>query len=143
MGIINNRVITDVSDTLTILFNYALDNGIGVQFMSLSPETPPAVNVNTKLIAMNSNWHNQAELPFQFAHEISHIILGQQADGILYFTPSKYGMELDANRNAIRLLLPFYMEEKEKSHVNIHDFMECFAIPYHLEDIVVEEISNY
>lgn len=132
---IKDNIITD-------LFNYALDQGIGVEFMCLSPDTPPAANVNSKLIAMNSNWHNKDEIPFQFAHEISHITLKQQFDGILYFTPFKYGLELDANRNAIKMLLPYYVADKEVDQLNSYDFMQCFGIPYHLEDIVIDEIRN-
>lgn len=131
------------SEIMNSLFNYAFDNGISLLFVRLDPYTPPATNVRTKRILMNSSWHNKAELPLQFAHEIGHIMLEQEYSGLLYYTPSKFGMEFEANKYAINLLLPFYMDEKEPGQVNIYDFMEYFSIPGHLEDAVTEAVKNY
>ena len=41
---------------------------------ALSPSTPPAAKPSKKRIVMNPNWHNAREIPFQFAHEIAHIL---------------------------------------------------------------------
>ncbi|MFL2063259.1 ImmA/IrrE family metallo-endopeptidase [Latilactobacillus sakei] len=131
------------SEIMNSLFNYAFDNGISLLFVRLDPYTPPATNVRTKRILMNSSWHNKVELPLQFAHEIGHIMLEQEYSGLLYYTPSKFGMEFEANKYAINLLLPFYMDEKEPGQVNIYDFMEYFSIPGHLEDAVTEAVKNY
>ncbi|WP_186738746.1 ImmA/IrrE family metallo-endopeptidase [Latilactobacillus curvatus] len=131
------------SEIMNWLFNYAFDKGVSMMFIQLDPYTPPATNVRTKRILMNSSWHNKAELPLQFAHEIGHIMLEQEYSGLLYYTPSKFGMEFEANKYAINLLLPFYMEDKESQQINIYDFMGCFSIPSHLEEAVTEAIRNY
>lgn len=131
------------SEIMNWLFNYAFDKGVSMMFIQLDPYTPPATNVRTKRILMNSSWHNKAELPLQFAHEIGHIMLEQEYSGLLYYTPSKFGMEFEANKYAINLLLPFYMEDKESQQINIYDFMDCFSIPSHLEEAVTEAIRNY
>ena len=136
-------MIKNNSEVMNWLFNYAFDNGVSMMFMQLDPYTPPATNVHTKRILMNNNWHNKDELPLQFAHEIGHIMLEQEYSGLLYYTPSKFGMEFEANKYAINLLLPFYMDEKEPGQVNIYDFMEYFSIPGHLEDAVTEAVKNY
>lgn len=136
-------MIKNNSEVMDWLFNYAFDNGVSMMFMQLDPYTPPATNVHTKRILMNNNWHNKDELPMQFAHEIGHIMLEQEYSGLLYYTPSKFGMEFEANEYAINLLLPFYIDEKEPGQVNIYDFMECFSIPGHLEDAVTEAVKNY
>ncbi|WP_164905644.1 ImmA/IrrE family metallo-endopeptidase [Latilactobacillus sakei] len=136
-------MIKNNSEVMDWLFNYAFDNGVSMMFMQLDSYTPPATNVHTKRILMNNNWHNKDELPMQFAHEIGHIMLEQEYSGLLYYTPSKFGMEFEANKYAINLLLPFYMDEKEPGQVNIYDFMEYFSIPGHLEDAVTEAVKNY
>ncbi|CAJ1187225.1 hypothetical protein CPR19092_LGOLGGFK_01047 [Companilactobacillus paralimentarius] len=125
------------------LMNIALDNNISVVFFdTLDPYTPPATDIEARCIAMNSRWHNKSEIPFQLAHELGHILSGQQSTKILYFTPYKYGMELEANEYAISLLLPMYLEDKNKEDINVHRFMDTFSIPYHLEDVVIQEINS-
>lgn len=129
---------------ITDLLNYALDNNIGLTITKLlSPETPSLVDTKTKHIVFNTNWHDQNQLAFNLAHEISHVTNGDQSLTPLYFTPSKSKFELEANAGAIRLLLPYYMADKVPDQLNTYSFMECFSIPSHLEDIVVKEIKNY
>lgn len=131
------------NDVITYLMNIAFDNKIVINFFdNLDPNTPPGSDVETRRIAMNSRWHNKSEIPFQLAHELGHILSDQQSTKILYFTPYKYGMELEANEYAISLLLPMYLEDKNKEDINVHRFMDTFSIPYHLEDVVIQEINS-
>lgn len=58
---------------------------------------------------------------------------GASSDKPLYFTPSKAKFEYAANIGAIKLLLPFYLDSKDKSCIN---FMLSFNIPMYLEDVV-------
>ncbi|CAJ1188756.1 hypothetical protein CPEBRM1_ABPJDJAI_01088 [Companilactobacillus paralimentarius] len=131
------------NDVIAYLMNIAFDNKIVINFFdNLDPNTPPGSDVETRRIAMNSRWHNKSEIPFQLAHELGHILSDQQSTKILYFTPYKYGMELEANEYAIDLLLPLYLKDKEKDDVNSHEFMSYFNVPYHLEDVVIREIKK-
>lgn len=129
-------------NVLSYLMNFAMKHKINTEFMYLSPDTPPATNTETRRIAMNSNWHDKNAIAFQFAHEIGHILTGQRSQKILYFTPLKSGMELEANKYAIDLLLPFYLEDKDKTSINIYDFMDVFSIPSHLEETVSDSIMK-
>lgn len=128
---------------ITHLLNYALENGIGITATKLlSDETPSAVDTNTRHIVFNTNWYDQKQLAFTLAHEISHIMNGDASVKPLYFTPSKAKLEYAANVGAIKLLLPFYLDNKDKSYINLYDFMFTFDIPMYLEDVVQDEISN-
>lgn len=129
---------------ITHLLNYALDNGIGITATKLlGDETPSAVDTNTRHIVFNTNWHDQKQLAFTLAHEISHIMNGDASVKPLYFTPSKAKFEYAANIGAIKLLLPFYLDNKDKSCINLYDFMFTFDIPMYLEDVIQEELGNY
>ncbi|WP_076645653.1 ImmA/IrrE family metallo-endopeptidase [Latilactobacillus sakei] len=129
---------------ITNLLNYALDNDIGITATKLlSAHTPSVVDVQTRHIVFNTNWYNQKQLAFTLAHEISHVMNNDNSVKPLYFTPTKLKFEYSANVEAIKLLLPYYMADKEVDQLNSFSFMQCFAIPSHLEDIVIDEIKNY
>lgn len=131
------------NEVKTYLMQIAYDNQIAITFFdNLDPSTPPASDTRVRKIAMNSRWHNKSEIPFQLAHELGHILLDHQSSEVLYFTPYKYGLELEANKYAISLLLPMYLEDKNKEDINVHRFMDTFSIPYHLEDVVIQEINS-
>lgn len=59
---------------LPILEKKASDLGIKIGWLSLDKYTPPSASTKYNKIAMNENWHNQEEIPFQLAHELAHII---------------------------------------------------------------------
>lgn len=133
-----------MDNIITDLLNYALDNKIGVTATSLlSSDTPSLVDTKKHHIIFNTNWRNQNQLAFSLAHEISHVLNGDNSLTPLYFTPSKAKFELQANTGAIKMLLPYYVADKEVNQLNSYDFMKCFGIPSHLEDIVIEEIRSY
>lgn len=108
-----------------------------------SPYTPAAVNPFNKTIILNSNWHNKRQLPFQLAHEMGHLLNNDGQSSCLYFSPSKYGIEGNANRTAIELLLPFYLENKEIEHVSSVKFRESLGMDQYLEGMVQEEMIKY
>ena len=115
------------------LYCLAKKKSITVRFdNSLSPVTPSASDSATRRIIINENWHDQQQLPFQFAHEIAHVLHGDST--VLYFTPSKAGIEGLANRGAVKLLVPLYFAETEPCNVNLWQFMTDLAIPEWLAD---------
>lgn len=132
-----------MNQIITALLNCAMDNGIGLVISKdLSPYTPSAVDTQERRIVFNMNWHNQKQLAFSLAHEIGHVLNGDSSVKPLYFTPNKNKLEYEANATAIRMLLPFYLEGKEKSHIRIYDFIEGFGIPTYLEDVVIDELNK-
>lgn len=106
--------------------------------------TPSVTHTESRTIIVNMNWHDKKQIPLQMAHEMGHIINGDHASRPVYFSAMQtdYPMELEANRTAIQLLLPFYLRDKETENVNSQDFMDAFSVPSHLESVVKKEISG-
>lgn len=111
----------------------------------LSPYTPPTCSFITRRVLMNNRWHNPANIPFQFAHEISHISNGDLEDLCFYnstFT-GKSSVEYKANVGAVKLLVPFYCEDVDSESVNVCDFENNYCIPSYLDNVVKEQINEY
>jgi hypothetical protein len=111
----------------------------------LAPETPPGCSLHYRNIVMNLNWHRPAEISFQLAHEISHILNGDETDICFYhatFT-GKHSVEYKANTGAVKLMVPFYCQGIPKETINVYDFMESYEVPSYLDNVVREEVHNY
>ncbi len=91
---------------------------------SLDPHTPPTALPSKRRIVMNPNWHNQIAIPFQLAHEMAHILNGD-----------------DTNKTAIRILLSYF--GTDDIVYNPISFMNSFAIPSYLGSAVSEELGAY
>ncbi len=134
------------NDTLTKrLMNQAYDYGFKVinNDKYKSSDTPAAVNPHYKTIVLNSKWHEPRQIPFQLAHEMGHLLNKDGQSSCLYFSPSKYGIEGNANRTAIKLLLPYFLDDNIIEHVSSVKIMESLNMSQYLEGMVQEEILNY
>lgn len=135
-----------MNEIMTALMNQAFfDHHIKIILSSeAGPYTPSATHTESRTIIINMNWHDKKQIPLQMAHEMGHIINGDHASRPVYFSAMQtdYPMELEANRTAIQLLLPFYLRDKETESVNSQEFMDAFSVPSHLENIVKEEIIS-
>lgn len=114
----------------------------------LSPITPPCASYQTgkkSVIIMNPNWHNKNDFIFQLAHEISHIIRGDESDLCFYNTSyrNKASIEFQTNLEAIKLLIPFYCKETKKENANVYQFIESFGIPTHLSEVAQSQLIKY
>lgn len=131
-----------MNDIISDLFSLALKEGIEVETTDkLSPQTPAACDTETRRIVINTNYYNQNQLPLQIAHEIGHIINGDHSKEVLYFTPTKNKIEVDANTTAINLLVPYYLNDRPDDYVSVDEFMEMFVIPEHLRYVAVEVLN--
>lgn len=123
---------------------YAFDNGIScVLTNKMNEYTPSSAKPDNKIILVNLNWHKQAEIIFQMAHEIGHVV--NKDEGILYYSSfsNKAGYERNANLKALDILVPIYIEViGEDSINNISPFMEAFCIPERLEEDVLAAFYN-
>ena len=133
-----------MDNILTDLLIYALkDQHIRV---AMSPEftldAPSAVKTKSKIIILNTNLSNKDQLPLQLAHEIGHVVNGDEASTPLHFGDQAvdYSMELSANRFAVDMLIPYYLDDRDREHVNVTEFMNIFVIPAHLEKMCREEL---
>ena len=125
------------NDAVTYLMNLAMENNISVLFKNLSPITPPASSPINKRIFMNTNWHNSNDIPIQLAHELGHILNGDENQACLYYSPSRNGIEGKANKTGIKLLMKPYLDSKEKEDVSSADFMTIFHLPISFEGMVI------
>lgn len=128
------------------LSNVAAKHDIKVHWADvLSVYTPPACSIDTRIICMNSNWHRPKEIPFQFAHELAHIIYGAPEDLCFYtatFT-GKSSVEYKANVGAVKILVPYYCSETDKKNVNLYDFERQYLIPDYLTNVVRDQVKEY
>ena len=135
-----------MNDAIWYLLKIANNYHIDVQWAGvLSEYTPPACRIDTRIVCMNMNWHRQAELPFQLAHELSHIINGDPGDVCFYnatFT-GKQSVEYRANVGAVKLLVPFYCQETNRENINLYDFEHAYQIPGYLSGVVREQVKEY
>ena len=135
-----------MDDAIWYLLKIAHKNNIKVQWSRvLNKYTPPACRIDTRIICMNLNWHRQAELPFQLAHELSHIINSDPGDVCFYnatFT-GKQSVEYRANVGAVKLLVPFYCQETNRENINLYNFEHAYQIPGYLSGVVREQVKEY
>lgn len=132
-------------DIMSYLDNIAIDNNIRVIWEHFDPYTPPGASYEDMCIVMNLDWHNQDELVFQYAHELSHIIRGDKSDLAFYNTSrnNKSGIEYQTNAIAVRLLVPFYCNDTDIKDINVYDFIDRYCIPEYLADVVKSEITKF
>lgn len=131
-----------MDDIISWLANYAFDHGIGVTMSTdLSPDCPSFALANPKNIVINLNWSPRAEIPFSMAHEIGHVINGD--NGHYQLTSVAHSKaEHDANLVAFQIL----REWAESHDVDVSEpylFMSCFAIPCKLSNQVAEGFTRY
>ncbi|TPR19956.1 ImmA/IrrE family metallo-endopeptidase [Apilactobacillus timberlakei] len=119
-----------INDLIKCMLNYAFNNNIGFELVNLEPDMQSFTIKSSNLIIINLNWHNRKELPFQIAHEISHIMNNDNL--ILYKAKSckyKLSYEHNADLMALNILIPVYLDQVEYTTNNIYPLMEQLAIP--------------
>jgi Zn-dependent peptidase ImmA (M78 family) len=133
-----------MNDILDDLFQYIDSLGIKARLMYLNPFTPSACNPHTKRIAVNMNWYNRAELPFQVAHEIGHILNEDDACILYYSTDvSKSKIEHAANSKALDILIPRYFRDCDYENANVANFMNELAVPTRMEEEAKKKTADY
>lgn len=123
---------------ICVLGKEADELGVEIGWLNLSKYTPPAASYKYMKIAMNRNWHKPEEIPFQLAHEISHIKNHDNCTLAFYHASysSQERIEREANNGAIKLLLPIF-EDMGYSN-NPVTFMQVFHVPNYLFDNVTK-----
>ncbi|KAF0343198.1 ImmA/IrrE family metallo-endopeptidase [Pediococcus acidilactici] len=94
------------------------------------------------MVFMNNNWPNKQEIPFQFAHEISHVLNGDSGSNN-FAAPAFYSKEeFNANKRATRILLE-YCDLHGFQWDNVIDFMDSFSIPMRAKEAVKSGFKEY
>ena len=121
------------------------DYHIKVRWAHLSPITPPGSSYEYRSVVMNYDWHHPREIIFQFAHELAHVIHGDKGDIYYYhacFT-GRESVEYKANLGAVKLLVPYYCQHRNRESINAYEFETLFNVPTYLNDVVIKELRNY
>lgn len=133
-----------MDDIIADLLNYAFDHNIGYELTHfLDPHTPSLADTKRRKIIINMGYYRPRQIPLQIGHEITHVLNGDRSYHQWIGFESIHSdprIELAADRGGIRLLLPYYFEGKELEQINVQEFMDCFDIPQHLLETVVDEI---
>lgn len=125
-----------MDELMTWLSNYGFDQQIGFIFThNLAPDTPSQSDGTNRLVVLNMEWFPHYELPFALAHEIGHILNGDQ--GINKYCAETVGTkkEYQANLTGIRLLLK-YCDLHDINIDNPVNFCENFGVPEKLDYVV-------
>lgn len=133
-----------INDLIKCMLNYALDAHIGFELVNLEPDMQSFTIKNHSLIIINLNWHNKKEIPFQIAHEISHIINSDNI--VLYKSKSckyKLSYEHNADLKALNILIPIYLSKIEYTSNNIYPLMNQLSIPSRLTNDAKQITSKY
>lgn len=126
------------------LLEKAEKHHIDVKWKHFSPNTPPGSSYEYRRVVMNLDWHRPKEIVFQFAHELAHVIHGDSGDIVFYhasFT-GKESVEYKANLGAVRLLVPYYCQHRDRDSINAYEFETLFNVPSYLNDVVIGELSK-
>lgn len=123
---------TNYEELLVYLMNYALHHNIGVEWTRELPPYAPPVSFDRpgKLIIMNANWNNIVDIPFQFAHEIGHVLHESSQYYNLNKRTTNKGEDF-ANKFAIKLLQQYCINH-EYHYSTWFSFARAFKIPSHL-----------
>ena len=130
-----------MDEIITWLLNYAYDHGIGVVVFHRDSHIPSMASKPDNMIAINMNWKPHSEIPFSIAHEIGHIISGDNG----HFLPTKAAQtqaERRANREAVKILME-WADSHDVEVTTPQRFSECFGVPNTLSDSINEEFGEY
>ncbi|MDB8867647.1 ImmA/IrrE family metallo-endopeptidase [Pediococcus acidilactici] len=133
-----------MDDLIAYLCNYAFDHGIGYELdaQDFEPDDSPFSSTEESRVFINMNWRKQSEIPFQFAHEISHILNGDLGSNS-YSANSLYSKEeFAANKRATKILLE-YCDLHRFEWNNVINFMNSFSIPMRAKDAVKAGFKEY
>lgn len=125
-----------MNDVMTYLINLGFDHGISTTLTDKLPsDFPSSSSLKKQKVIINMNWKNCHEIPFILAHELGHLLNGD--NGINYYESGTIHnkTEFQANKTAIVLLVN-YCNQNDINFDNPVQFCEQFGIPSELEYVV-------
>ena len=122
-------------ELMQFLINFTWDHHIGLDIGPYKADFKSCSIPENNLVIINTNWKDQDEVPFSFAHELGHIMNGDT--GIRYYDSGTINSksEYHANIFGIKLLLSF-CNEHDIHFTNPVKFCEHFGVPFKLDYIV-------
>ena len=101
-----------------------------------------AASFQRRKVLINMNWQPKTEIPFIMAHEIAHVLNGD--DGTRYYESATIHskVEYQANLTAVEILLNYCHNLDIEASNPVH-LCENFGIPTALEYVVREQVQTY
>lgn len=117
-----------MNSLIEYLLNYAFKCGIGYKLIKSDSTDPSLSFKDRKIMIINTNWHNQVELPFIIGHEIGHLVLGDK--GVMYYQSfaGQNSEEKAADLYSLNLLYD-YACKNNQSFNEPGQFMQAYGIP--------------
>ena len=134
---------SETQEILHKVMNYAYEHDVTcITTGELGAYTPSAAYPKRRRILINLGFHDPYQIPYQAAHEVDHVI--EQHSGVLYFRGEDlYGQEGEANRGALKILVPLYFSDIDMEVANPYRFMKALSIPNTMYDYVCETMTDY
>lgn len=125
-----------MNDLITHLINYAFDHGIGVVMTHRLPaHFPSSASAGERKILVNLNWREPTEIPFIIAHEIGHLVNGD--NGVRYYSSATIRSKSEAAANSFAIGLLMECCQAQGLVVdNPVTFCERFGVPASLDYLV-------
>ncbi|MBP2058942.1 Zn-dependent peptidase ImmA (M78 family) [Lactobacillus colini] len=122
---INDRNKEELQDAL---LTFAKNHGISPVLISVDPYYPSVSLKQSRKIIINTNWHNESEIPFSIGHEIGHLMLDDR--GVIYLKSfaGKCSEEKPADLYALKLIYD-YSKNRGDYFEDPGTFMQCYGIP--------------
>ncbi|WP_297816697.1 ImmA/IrrE family metallo-endopeptidase [uncultured Lactobacillus sp.] len=119
------------NDLITYLLNYAMKHGFSYTLVKADPRNPSVSFKDSKRMFINTNWINKDEIPFTIAHEIGHLMLGDQ--GIMYFSSfaGQNSEEKPADDFGLKLIYDYSCKMGDGFTEPI-DFIQNYGIPHRM-----------
>lgn len=133
-----------MTDLLNYLLFIAIRNDIQVEFTDLlSPSTPDLSIPSERKIIINENSFIGVHVTFRFAHELAHILFGNDNQDYVYqfSIGTKKESERKAHKRALRIISRFVYNETPMEYRNYVDFMNAFNLPSSFENWVKDAIK--
>lgn len=119
------------NDLSMYLLNYAMAHGISYALVKSEPSDPSLSFKSSNHMVINTHWKNQAEIPFIIAHEIGHLMLGDQ--GVMYY--GSFAGQLSEERPAdifgLKLIYDYACQNGNDFEEPI-DFLNAYGIPHRM-----------
>lgn len=127
---------TKTDELITYLVNWGFDHGFGISFTDQLPASLAGFSSQKdKAVWINTRWRNKPEYGFVVAHELGHLIDGDEGIN-RYSSPSlSIKNEYAANVQAVRLIKG-YADQQDVVITNCMGFCQAFGIPLAFTDLI-------
>lgn len=132
------------NELYSFLKNYAEEQHIRMffEYERVDPDQPSFSYGKRRFVSINEHWQFPQEIPFQLAHEISHILNGDKGMNLFATYAVSSAEEAAANDRAFKLIFKF-CDLHDLYYSSVTQFMDYFGIPCYLEEAAERAFREY